>query len=162
VQNPELDLRIHKAQAYQRIYSDLRHALQGERDTVAAMATISCYVKQELGFFWVGFYRLIGTELVVGPYQGTLGCLRIPMGKGVCGAAAARGSTIIVPDVHAFAGHIACDNRSLSEIVVPFFDASGVLRGVLDVDDDKPATFDEVDAAGLEKIVALLREVNFE
>ncbi len=147
---------------YEKLYSDLRHALEGERDAVAAMATISCHVKQELRFFWVGFYRLVGNELVIGPYQGTLGCLRIPMGKGVCGTAAETRRTIIVPDVHAFPGHIACDDRSLSEIVVPFFDASGILRGVFDLDDDKPATFDEVDAAGLEKIVTLLKKVNWE
>ena len=92
-------------------------------------------------------------ELVVGPYQGTLGCLRIAFGRGVCGAAAASGQTQLVPDVHAFPGHIACDGRSQSEVVVPVFDAAGALIAVLDVDSDQPAAFDEVDAHWLEKIV---------
>lgn len=93
-----------------------------------------------------------GDELVVGPYQGTLGCLRIPFGKGVCGAAAAKRETIIVPDVHAFPGHIACDSRSNSEIVTPVFDSAGALMGVLDVDSTQFDAFDAVDKAGLEAI----------
>src|SRR5690606_15548325 len=108
-------------------------------------------------FFWTGFYLVDedkGDELVVGPYQGTLGCLRIPFGKGVCGAVAERGESLIVPDVNAFPGHIACDSRSNSEIVVPVFDASGALAAVLDVDSTAFDAFDETDRAGLEAICA--------
>ncbi len=108
-------------------------------------------------FFWTGFYLVDENkrdELVVGPYQGTLGCLRIGFGKGVCGAAAATRKTIIVPDVHGFPGHIACDSRSNSEIVVPVFDSSGALASVLDVDSTSFDAFDGVDQAGLEAICA--------
>jgi GAF domain-containing protein len=106
-------------------------------------------------FFWTGFYLVdAGDELVVGPYQGTLGCLRIGFGKGVCGAAAQQRASIIVPDVHAFPGHIACDSRSNSEIVVPVFDAAGALAAVLDVDSTSFAAFDVIDQAGLEAICA--------
>ena len=107
-------------------------------------------------FFWTGFYvvdQAKERELVVGPYQGTLGCLRIAFSRGVCGAAAASGQTQLVPDVHAFPGHIACDGRSQSEVVVPVFDASGALIAVLDVDSDRPAAFDEVDVEWLERIL---------
>jgi L-methionine (R)-S-oxide reductase len=107
-------------------------------------------------FFWTGFYLVDpakGDQLVVGPYQGTLGCLRIDFGHGVCGAAAAAGKTLIVADVDAYPGHIACDSRSKSEIVVPVFDGSGALIAVLDVDATEPAAFSEADALGLEEIV---------
>ena len=106
-------------------------------------------------FFWCGFYEVDPKkpdELVVGPYQGTLGCLRIAFGKGVCGACAAKRETIIVPDVHKFPGHIACDSRSNSEIVVPVFDATGALVAVLDVDSTEFTAFDEIDARGLEAV----------
>ena len=108
-------------------------------------------------FLWTGFYVVDAhtpDELVVGPYQGTLGCLRIAFGRGVCGAAAASGETVVVDDVEAFPGHIACDARSRSEIVTPVRDASGVLIAVLDVDSAEVAAFDAVDRAGLERIVA--------
>lgn len=111
-------------------------------------------------FFWTGFYRLLDGRLVVGPYIGTVGCLRIELGRGVCGTAAARRETIVVPDVHAFPGHIACDPRSKSEIVVPVFDAAGDLIAVLDVDSDQPDAFDDEDRRGLEKIVTLFRDAS--
>nr|MBP6547115.1 GAF domain-containing protein [Phenylobacterium sp.] len=107
-------------------------------------------------YFWTGFYVVDPDrerELVVGPYQGTLGCLRIAYGRGVCGAAAVTGQTQLVPDVHAFPGHIACDGRSASEVVVPVFDAAGELIAVFDVDATEPAAFDEVDAQWLERIL---------
>src|SRR5262249_15347677 len=110
-------------------------------------------------YFWAGFYLVDAQrprELVVGPYQGTLGCLRIPFGRGVCGTAAATGETQLVPDVHAFPGHIACDSRSASEIVVPVRDAAGRLIAVFDVDSEQPAAFDAFDQGGLE---AILRQV---
>ena len=108
-------------------------------------------------FFWTGFYRVDPNrpgELVLGPYQGTLGCLRIPFGKGVCGTAAERRETVVVEDVHAFPGHIACDSRSASEIVCPVFDAAGGLIAVLDVDAEIPAAFDAIDAEALNRILA--------
>ncbi|HEX8153597.1 MAG TPA: GAF domain-containing protein, partial [Thermoanaerobaculia bacterium] len=106
---------------------------------------------------WTGFYRVCGDRLVVGPYIGTLGCLQIAIGKGVCGTAAARRETVIVPDVNQFPGHIACDAASKSEIVVPVFGPDGELIAVLDVDSDRLAAFDEEDRQWLEKIVALFR-----
>ncbi|MBV9496618.1 MAG: GAF domain-containing protein, partial [Acidobacteria bacterium] len=106
-------------------------------------------------FFWTGFYRMLDGRLVVGPYIGTVGCLQIEIGKGVCGTAAARRETVIVPDVHQFPGHIACDPNSKSEIVVPVFGRDGELLAVLDVDSDELDSFDEEDRVGLERIVAL-------
>ena len=123
--------------------------------TVASMLT-SAFPER---FFWTGFYVVDpakGDELVVGPYQGTLGCLRIAFGRGVCGVAAAERRTQIVDDVDAFPGHIACDSRSKSEIVLPVLDAEGALIAVLDVDSTRPAAFDADDALGLE---AILRQV---
>ena len=107
-------------------------------------------------FFWTGFYRLVGNELIVGPYQGTLACQVIPVGQGVCGATVVQEATIVVPDVHAFEGHIACDSRSSSEIVVPYRDSSGAVAGVLDVDSIDHGAFDEVDAEHLEAIVEMV------
>ena len=122
------------------------------------MATVACLLDQTFDYyFWTGFYvvdPLKDRELVIGPYQGTLGCLRISYDRGVCGAAARTGETQLVEDVHAFPGHIACDSRSESEVVVPVLDKDGVLIAVLDVDSDKPAAFDEIDARALEAIVA--------
>jgi GAF domain-containing protein len=131
--------------------------LDGEPDRIARMATVAALLRQAFAhFFWVGFYVVDPArpgELVVGPYQGTLGCLRIAFGRGVCGAAAASLRTQIVPDVNAFPGHIACDGRSRSEIVVPVFDPVGDLIAVLDVDATQRAAFDEIDAEGLDAIL---------
>lgn len=125
-------------------------------DDIALMATINSVLANRFPhFFWTGFYRVCGTRLVVGPYIGTVGCLQIEFGKGVCGTAAARRQTVIVPDVHAFPGHIACDPNSRSEIVVPVFGPAGELIAVLDVDSDELDAFDEEDRVGLERIVAL-------
>jgi L-methionine (R)-S-oxide reductase len=131
--------------------------LDGEADRTARMATVASMLAASFEhYFWTGFYVVDpakGDELVVGPYQGTLGCLRIAFGRGVCGAAAATRTTQLVEDVHAFPGHIACDGRSQSEVVVPVFDADGALIAVFDVDSDQPAAFDAVDAAGIERIL---------
>jgi GAF domain-containing protein len=123
------------------------------------MATMSCLLHQGFGHLWTGFYRVVepGALLRVGPYQGNLGCLEIAFGRGVCGTAAAERRTVIVPDVERFPGHIACDARSRSEIVVPVTDASGVLIAVLDIDSEHPAAFDETDARWLERFVSLFR-----
>lgn len=145
-----------KPEAYRQLTQHVRAVLEGlEGDDVAAMATISCLVHHAFGHLWTGFYRVVtpGKLLRVGPYQGTLGCLEIPFGKGVCGAAAATGVTQVVPDVHAFPGHITCDGRSASEIVVPVF-RNGALIAVFDVDSDQKNTFDEVDRAALEAMLA--------
>ena len=124
---------------------------------VARMATLSCLLHQAFDhYFWTGFYLVDPSkseELVVGPYQGTLGCLRIPFSRGVCGAAAKTGDVQIVKDVHDFPGHIACDSRSQSEIVVPVYDKSGELFGVFDVDSTEIGSFDQEDAIGLQAIL---------
>ena len=156
-----LDLRdVDKAEAYAQLQEHVETVLAGVNDPIAAMATVSCLVHHAFGHLWSGFYRVVepGRLLRVGPYQGTLGCLEIAFGKGVCGVAAAERRTVVVEDVHAFPGHIACDAASASEIVVPVFDARGELIAVLDVDSTIPAAFDEVDRRWLERIVALLAE----
>jgi GAF domain-containing protein len=146
-----------KTQRYEALGEEIAAVLEGEPNLVARMATVASMLAAAFPhFFWTGFYVVDShraRELVVGPYQGTLGCLRIAFGRGVCGAAAARGETVIVPDVEAFPGHIACDSRSRSEIVVPVFDRSGGLIAVLDVDSVSPDDFDAADAAGLEAIL---------
>jgi len=151
-------LSADKAARYAELAEEIAAVLDGEANLTARMATVSSMLASSFDrYFWTGFYVVDPQkprELVVGPYQGTLGCLRIAFGRGVCGAAAESGKTQIVEDVHAFPGHIACDARSRSEIVVPVFDASGALIAVFDVDATEPAAFDQVDAAGLERILA--------
>jgi GAF domain-containing protein len=146
-----------KAERYAAVAEEIAAVLEGEPNLTARMATVAAMLAATFEhYFWTGFYVVDPgrpDELVVGPYQGTLGCLRIPFGRGVCGAAAATRATQLVADVHAFPGHIACDSRSASEIVVPVFDASGALIAVFDVDSEAPAAFDEVDQMGLEGIL---------
>ena len=146
-----------KAAQYAEVAKEIAAVLDGETNLTARMATVSNILHHAFEhFFWTGFYVVDPQrpeELVVGPYQGTMGCLRIPFGKGVCGTAAATRETQIVEDVHAFPGHIACDARSESEIVVPVTDTSGALIAVFDVDSDKKAMFDETDREGLEAIL---------
>ena len=144
-----------KATAYAQLGSEIASVVAGETSRTARYATTVSLLKAAFGerFFWCGFYEvdpLKQRELVIGPYQGTLGCLRIPFARGVCGACATARETIIVPDVHVFPGHIACDSASNSEIVVPVFDRSGALVAVLDVDSTSFSAFDDVDARGLE------------
>jgi L-methionine (R)-S-oxide reductase len=150
-----IDLRHQpKHRAYAQLHGYILNVLGGIDDDVAGMATISSLTHHAFGYLWTGFYRVVGPgHLRVGPYQGTVGCLAIEFGRGVCGTAAAQRQTIIVPDVEKFPGHIACDARSKSEIVVPVFDQSGGLIAVLDIDSDKRSTFDAADAQGLERIV---------
>ena len=148
-----------KSELYADVRKQIASVIAGETSVTARYATASCLLRDAFGarFFWCGFYEVDpakGDELVVGPYQGTLGCLRIPFGKGVCGAAAASGETQRVEDVHAFAGHIACDSRSNSEIVVPVRDREGRIAAVLDIDSTEFAAFDADDQAGLEAICA--------
>jgi L-methionine (R)-S-oxide reductase len=147
-----------KDERYREVAAGIEAAIAPERDLLASMATLVCLLHNAFPYyFWTGFYRRVGpTRLLVGPYQGTMGCLEIEFGRGVCGTCAARGETIVVPDVHAFPGHIACDAASASEIVVPVRDARGELIAVLDVDSTIPAAFDFTDQRWLEQIVALL------
>ncbi len=143
-----------KYQKYMQVAQQIRAVTEGENNIIARMATVSCLLSEAFDdFFWTGFYIVDGNELVIGPYQGSLGCLRIAYGRGVCGTAAEAGRTQIVDNVHDFPGHIACDSRSVSEIVVPVFNEAKDLIAVLDVDSEKPANFDETDRQYLEQIV---------
>lgn len=151
------ELLADKRARYAALRAEIAAVIAGEPNRIARYASAASLLAQAFPdrFFWTGFYLVDPdkpNELVVGPYQGTLGCLRIPFDKGVCGACAARGESIIVPDVHAFPGHIACDSRSNSEIVIPVFDADGALAAVLDVDSTAFNAFDDIDQAGLEAI----------
>ena len=153
----EKSLAADKAARYAEVAEEIAAVLDGEADRTARMATVAAMLAQSFdAYFWTGFYVVDPAkpgELVVGPYQGTLGCLRIAFGRGVCGTAAAERRTLVVDDVEAFPGHIACDGRSRSEIVTPVFDRTGELIAVLDVDSDRPAAFDSVDREWLERIV---------
>lgn len=147
-----------KLEKYTEVKQQIVAVLDGETNVTARMATVSCLLSQTFGetYFWTGFYVVDPDkpeELVVGPYQGTLGCLRIAFGRGVCGTAAATGETQVVEDVHALANHIACDSRSNSEIVVPVRNSNGSLIAVLDVDSTEFAAFDAVDKECLEDLI---------
>lgn len=141
---------------YHALRQQIAALTEGETDDIARMATMACELYHHFGHFdWVGFYRNMGQEtLKIGPYQGGHGCLTIPFSRGVCGASARTGKTIIVPDVEEFADHIACASSTRSEIVVPVWSPSGDLLAVLDIDSDTPDAFDAEDAAALEAILA--------
>jgi L-methionine (R)-S-oxide reductase len=145
------------ARRYQRIYAQLGELLAGTKNKIACMATMAALLHHKMPhFFWTGFYCLDNGELTVGPYQGSLACLVLEKEQGVCWAGILRRQTVIVPDVHEFPGHIACDSRSKSEIVVPLFDEKKQVWGVLDVDSRALSAFTKIDAEWLEKIVALI------
>jgi GAF domain-containing protein len=151
-----LDLRgVPKPEAYRELDGHVRAVLAGVHDDIAAMATMSALIHHAFGHLWTGFYRVVEPDVLlrVGPYQGTLGCMEIQIGRGVCGAAASEQRTIVVPDVQAYPGHITCDARSRSEIVVPVTNRAGVLIAVLDIDSEQLATFDDEDRRGLERIL---------
>jgi GAF domain-containing protein len=143
-------------EAYARLLEMQQLLLEGSHDVIAGMATTSALLHHAFGHLWTGFYRVVEPDalLRVGPYQGSLGCQEIRFGRGVCGTAAAERRTVVVPDVHAFPGHIACDARSRSEIVVPVFDHQGALIAVLDIDSPVLNAFGDHDVAGLEALVA--------
>jgi GAF domain-containing protein len=144
-----------KAAGYRELEKQLRALLQGERDTIANLANAAALIFQSLpDLNWAGFYRHVGNELVLGPFHGKPACVRIPVGKGVCGTTAARQETVLVPDVHTFPGHIACDAASRSEIVVPLL-KDGQLLCVLDLDSPRLNRFDATDKIGLEKLVEI-------
>src|SRR3982751_3419070 len=154
------DLRgIPKTRAYEELVGHSDAILEGVADPIAAMATVAALVHHAFGHLWTGFYRVVepGVLLRVGPYQGSLGCLDITFGKGVCGTAAAEIRTVIVSDVSKFPGHITCDARSRSEIVVPVLGARGNLIAVLDVDSEQLDAFNETDQRGLEQLVSRFR-----
>jgi len=151
------DLRsVPKARAYEELRGHCDAILDGIADPIAAMATVAALVHHAFGHLWTGFYRVVepGALLRVGPYQGSLGCLDIAFGRGVCGIAAAEMRSIIVPDVDKFPGHITCDARSRSEIVVPVLGNRGDLLAILDVDSEQLNAFSEEDRVGLEKLVS--------
>ncbi|MGA2189686.1 MAG: GAF domain-containing protein [Steroidobacteraceae bacterium] len=156
MQTIEIDAGLEKSALYGELNRQLTGLFAGERDGLANAANTAAALYRSLAHLnWVGFYFLRGHELVLGPFQGKVACVRIPLGRGVCGTAAQRRETIIVPDVHAFPGHIACDAESRSEIVTPLLH-EGRLLGVLDLDSPLMARFDQDDAAGLHAIAALL------
>jgi L-methionine (R)-S-oxide reductase len=153
VQRLELGARD-RAARYQELLPQLDALIEGEPDLVANLANLAAALMEGIeAASWVGFYRLVDGELVLGPFQGKIACVRIPLGRGVCGTAAAERRTVVVADVDAFPGHIACDAASRSEIVVPIVQGERLL-GVLDVDSDRPDAFDDVDAAALERVAA--------
>lgn len=155
-----IDLRgVPLAEAYDELNAQTRAVLEGIDDEVAAMATMSALLHNAFGHLWTGFYRVVdpGKLLRVGPYQGTLGCLEIEFGRGVCGTAAQKGETQVVEDVMTFSGHITCDARSRSEIVVPVFNRDDNLIAVVDIDSDRVGAFSDEDRVGLERLVEWFR-----
>lgn len=144
-----------KAEKYEVLYKQIKELVGYETDEIANMANISSMIHETFGFLWTGFYRIVGKELVLGPFQGPLACSRIKFGKGVCGTSWKEECSLVVPDVEQFPGHIACSSLSRSEIVVPVL-SDGVIVAVLDIDSRELSTFDEEDRFWLEKIVSLL------
>ena len=144
-----------KEERYLSVLKRAESLLEGEKDLIADMANLSSLLHGTFAFWWTGFYRVVGNELVLGPFQGPLACTRIPFGKGVCGSAWKAGETIVVPDVEKFPGHIACSSESRSEIVVPVR-RNGVITAVLDIDSRELGRFDETDRKYLEMIVEKL------
>ncbi|MGN6181504.1 MAG: GAF domain-containing protein [Mucilaginibacter sp.] len=145
-----------KVSQYQSIIPQIEALITGEDDLVANLANICAALKEQFNWFWVGFYLVKNNELVLGPFQGPVACTRIARGKGVCGAAWQQAETLIVPDVDAFPGHIACSSLSKSEIVIPFF-KNGEVVGVLDVDSEHLDQFNETDKQYLEQLISLIK-----
>ena len=145
---------MEKIEKYKLLYNQIKSLIQNENDTIANMSNIAAAIHETFGFWWTGFYRVINNELVLGPFQGPVACTRIAYGKGVCGTSWKEARTIVVEDVHQFPGHIACSSASKSEIVVPIFKDNQVV-GVLDIDSENLATFDNIDKEWLERIIEL-------
>ena len=146
-----------KKEQYIAAIREIEIRLETGGDLIADLGNVTAVLKKRLSFFWVGFYFVNKAHLVLGPFQGAPACVFLPYGKGVCSTCAEQEETLIVPDVEQFPGHIPCDSRTKSEIVVPFYDRKGVLRGVLDVDGDRLDAFDEIDRMHLEKIEKVIR-----
>ena len=147
---------MEKEEKYKLLKQQIEALVAGENDSVSVMANVSAAIHQEMGFFWTGFYIVKGDELHLGPFQGSVACMHIPFGRGVCGTAWQRAETIVVPDVEQFPGHIACSSLSRSEIVVPLFNASHDVVAVLDIDSRELNTFDDIDRDWLEQIVRVV------
>ena len=141
-----------KREKYRLLTEQIRALIEGESDSIAVMANVCAAIHETMGFFWTGFYRVQGNELVLGPFQGPVACMHIAFGRGVCGTAWKEQRTIVVPDVEQFPGHIACSSLSRSEIVVPVFSKDGAVVAVLDIDSKELATFDDIDRQYLEAI----------
>ena len=142
---------------YQRIYAQLEVLLQKTEDPIARMASISALLHHKMNhYFWTGFYLLKGDKLIVGPYQGPVACQELEKDKGVCWATVNTKAPVVVSDVHAFPGHIACDSRSKSEITIPVFSEQGTIKAILDVDSDRLNSFNEIDKEHLQKIVEMI------
>ena len=147
---------MEKEEKYRLLTEQVRSLIAGETDSVSVMANVSAAIHETMGFFWTGFYMVHGDELRLGPFQGSVACMHIPFGRGVCGTAWQRKETVVVPDVEAFPGHIACSSLSRSEIVFPVFNATNEVVAVLDIDSRDLNTFDEIDKKWLEDIVKSL------
>ena len=145
-----------KEEQYKMLVDQIRSLIAGETDQVAVMSNVAAAIHQTMGFWWTGFYRVAGEELVLGPFQGPVACMHIPFGRGVCGTAWKRAETVVVPDVEQFPGHIACSSESRSEIVVPVFGHDNTVVAVLDIDSRELNTFDETDRQYLEEICQML------
>ena len=145
-----------KEEQYQHIFPQIKGLLEGETDLIANLANVAAALKEQFGFFWVGFYLVKADELVLGPFQGPVACTRIKKGRGVCGSSWEQGKTIIVPDVEKFPGHIACSSLSKSEIVLPVI-VDDRVRMVLDIDSDALNSFDEIDAVYLSKVISIIQ-----
>ena len=144
-----------KEEKYHILLAQAESLLAGEDDEIARMANLAALLHAEMGFWWTGFYRVNGNELILGPFQGPVACTRIPRGRGVCGTAWQRAETVVVPDVEEFPGHIACSSESRSEIVVPLL-RGGAVTAVLVIDSRELAAFDDTDRRSLERIAALV------
>lgn len=155
-----IDKRLGKEEIYLQILPQLKALVQDEEDWIANLANTCALLKEAFNWWWVGFYLVKNQELVLGPFQGPIACTRIAKGKGVCGTAWQQQKTIIVPNVHEFQGHIACSSASLSEIVLPIFGSNQEVIGVLDVDSEFLACFDEIDARYLEEVLRILSQSN--
>ena len=149
---------MEKIEKYKLLYNQIKSLIQNENDTIANMSNVAAIIHETFKFWWTGFYRVINNELVLGPFQGPVACTRIAYGKGVCGTSWKEAKTIVVEDVHQFPGHIACSSASKSEIVVPIFKDNQVV-GVLDIDSENFATFDNIDKEWLEKIFWMKRDI---
>ena len=148
-----------KTEKYRLLTEQIRTLIDGETDAVAIMANVCAAIHETMGFFWTGFYRVQGEELILGPFQGPVACIHIPFGRGVCGSAWKQRQTLVVPDVEQFPGHIACSSFSRSEIVVPVFSTDDEVVAVLDIDSKDLATFDDIDRRHLEDICRLIAPI---